>query len=123
MKSKTIFLTIFIIFALAFIPGFVLAHSGDDADDEYGGGGNSMMGNMMTNNGWGMMTGWSWFGWIFMVLFWALIIVAVIALIKWLLGEGGAGQKKGDALDILKERYAKGEIDKKEFEEKKKDLI
>ncbi len=66
-------------------------------------------------------------GIIFMVLFWALIIFGIIALVKGFAGHGCGHWKtdseKSNALEILKKRYAKGEIDKSEFEEKKKDLM
>lgn len=77
----------------------------------------------------GMMDGWGtgWFGMIFMLIFWVLVIVGLIFLIKWLIQatKGGASpaQNGSRALDILKERYAKGEINKEEFEEKKRDLM
>ena len=62
-----------------------------------------------------------------MVIFWIAVIIGIIFLIRWLVqstSAGGHGARSEEAaLDILKKRYARGEIDKKEFEQKKKDLI
>jgi putative membrane protein len=77
----------------------------------------------------GMMGNWGmgWFGSIFMVVFWILILTGLAFLIRWLIqstrrdkGTGNAGNR---ALEILKERYARGDIDKGEFESKRKDLL
>lgn len=76
-----------------------------------------MMGNFY-NYGFGDMYG---FGWIFMIIFWGLLIWGAIALIKSTSNNEGKDQDK--ALAILKERYAKSEISKGEYEEKKKDLL
>ena len=78
--------------------------------------------------GFGMMGGWGmgWLGMILMAAFWILVIVGLVFLIRWLIQTTGTGREARQggsrALEILRERYARGEIDKNEFETKKKDL-
>ena len=84
-------------------------------------GSNNLTDNNMMNFGFGPFGG---FGWIFMILWWVLIIAGIVALIKWLTSQSrDTHNREKSALEILQDRYAKGEIDKKEFEEKKKDLV
>lgn len=60
-------------------------------------------------------------GILLMILWWGLIIWAFFAFIKWM--KGDSKRKQETALDIAKERYAKGEIDAREFEVMKKSII
>ena len=57
-------------------------------------------------------------GWIFMILFWVLVILGVVYLVKILLSGASAEGKRGEsAQEVLKKRFAKGEMNKEEFEE------
>lgn len=82
---------------------------------------NSMMWGFGNNPmGWGF----GLFGGIFMLIFWILIIAGIVALVRWLMvsqSRGTHSQSKTPS-DILKERYAKGEVSKEEFDKMKKDL-
>ncbi len=90
---------------------------------QVGGYRNGHMGRWMMGD-WGM----GWFGMIFMLLFWVAVIAGIVFLIRWLLqSTGGRNRsnlgKSSQAMDILKERYAKGEISKDEFESMKKEIL
>lgn len=78
-----------------------------------------MMNDMSGFGGWGMG-----FGWIFMILFWGLIILGIAGLVRWLSSSNRNTNlpPPKTALEILEERYARGEIDRDEFEQKKHDL-
>lgn len=101
-------------------PGFVSGLKG--AMTQWGGGYGGW------NMGPGMMGGWGmgWLGMIFMVVFWGLVIVGLVLLIRWLIqatrGEKSSSHPGSRALEILKERYARGEITQEEFDRMKRDL-
>lgn len=82
-------------------------------------------------DGWGqhMMGNWGtgWTGMLMSIAIWILIIVGGIFLVRWLM-RAGSGQRSatgnGDnALEILKQRYARGEIDRNQYESMKRDLL
>lgn len=83
---------------------------------------------MMPMMGWGPM-GYGWggglLGMLLMLLFLALIVGGVVLVVRSLVGQGpgDGGAGRGDsALDIVRRRYASGEISKEEFERMKADL-
>lgn len=84
-----------------------------------------MWGNMM---GWGYGPyggGWEIFGVVHMLLWWLLIILGIVVLARWGFGgghRGGRADGEDRALAILRERYARGEIDKAEFDARGRDL-
>lgn len=67
-----------------------------------------------------MWSGGMVFGWVF----WILLLVVIIWVVYQFLSknQNSANTKSENAMDILKERYAKGEITKEEYENMKKDL-
>ncbi len=71
---------------------------------------------MMWGDHW-MFGGLMWF-------FWVIVLGALIFLVWWIVRKSqlGASRREEDAMDILKKRYARGEIDREEFEQKKKDI-
>ncbi|MFZ2293725.1 MAG: SHOCT domain-containing protein [Polaromonas sp.] len=82
-----------------------------------------MWDNMMGWGGhWG--PGWGLFG-LMHILWWVFVVLGIVALVRWASGGGPRHLRNADedrALAILRERYARGEIDKAEFEERKRDL-
>ena len=106
--------------AIAFLPSFAFAQAIDGGPGRggYMHGPGMMWGDGM--GGFGMF-----FGFFFMLLLIAAFIVGTVLILRYF-GVGGHavashGAPAGNAaLDILKARYAKGEIDSKEFEERRR---
>lgn len=69
--------------------------------------------------GYGMGYGIGILGLIFSIL----VIIGLVLLIRYLWTTGGTKREQESALEILKKRYARGDINKEEFEDKKKDLL
>ncbi len=91
---------------------------------------------MMWNGPYGMMGDWGWFGpfhFIIPLLFLALIVTAIVLAVRYAIGWDGhpmgpgmmghGKERRSSGLDVLEERYARDEINRDEFLEKKKDLI
>ena len=76
---------------------------------------------------WGMMDGWG--GGAFSMIIWPLVIVVLVVGVIWFMRSpsySGAGRlqlpRRSSGLDILEERYARGEINREEFLQKKQEI-
>jgi len=70
---------------------------------------------------WGMWGAWGVGMVLVMLTFWVLVVVGLIALVRWLVMQGRES-RPDTALDILRQRYARGEVNKDEFDARKRDL-
>lgn len=62
------------------------------------------------------------FGWIMMILFWIIVLMLVVYLLRAIFGRKGSDHKDKDALTLLNERYARGELDKATYDRMKHDI-
>jgi putative membrane protein len=116
MKAKTTFYAFLAgtgVLTLLFTEKAALAYRGQSC---WWGPGTGFMG------GWGM----GWFGPLFTLLFWGLLIAGGIYLVRWstqlFSGRSPNTSDSSDALDIIRTRYASGEIDREEFKRMKEAL-
>ena len=100
-------------FSLLVYPWETFAHGQEQEGHQH------MMDMMFGGGGFGMMGT----GWVLMFIFWIIVVVGIVALIVWLVNKSDGVNTKKQAIKILEERYAKGEINEKEFLKKKKILI
>jgi len=76
----------------------------------------------------GPMHEWAWRGWwplggLIWLAFLGLAIVGLVTVIRWLFGDKGPGRvAPSSALSILEQRYARGEIDREEYQQRRQDL-
>jgi putative membrane protein len=78
---------------------------------------------MMGPYGYGM--GWGWMvGGIMMVVFWALVVIGIVVLVKVVMTRSGASEARSaeTPVEILRRRYAAGELTKEQFEAMKRDV-
>jgi putative membrane protein len=57
-----------------------------------------------------------------MIFFWIVLIIGIVYLVRATLGGGGTRREDRSALEILEQRYARGEISEEEFERKRQKL-
>ena len=84
---------------------------------------------MMWNGPFNMVSGWGWLGpfhFIIPLLFWGLIIAVVVLLVRYVIGWGDRPNhlaQRPAGVDVLEERYARGEINRDEYLQKKHDIL
>jgi putative membrane protein len=73
---------------------------------------------------WGWSSGWGWAMGVMMIVFWGLVIAAIVYAISTLnrSQRGWAGPTGEPPLDILDRRYARGEITREQYEQMRQDL-
>ncbi|MBU2649122.1 SHOCT domain-containing protein [bacterium] len=108
MKNRII--TILTILSLSPVTAFA---------DEFGSGGWSQHMGFM-GEGWGGHMGFMGGGWLMMILWIGLLIFAIVGITRWVARPGRKVIATVDAHNILRERFAKGEISKEQFEEMQK---
>lgn len=78
----------------------------------------------MDYEGYGM--GWHWLGWLGMAFFWLIPILLLVAVVKYLMGDRRSNapedERKSDAMAVLEKRYARGEVGREEYLQKRDDL-
>lgn len=89
-------------------PTLAAADAGENWQEGYG--------HMMWGGGYGL------FGGLMMILFWGIVIALIVFGVKWMSNNRGSGGNQRDALEILRERFASGEIDEEEFDRRRKVL-